>query len=248
MSRLRLIALATGFVALAVSCGVPDTGEFETENGDIPFALDGTTTTSTTSTTLPPTTIDATSTTIEATTSTAVRTAEVTLYFVSGSQIFPVPVQLLPNAGADQVLQKLLAGPDVGEAGAALRSAIPPGADITVAVASGVGTIDLPADIFDGMTAREQRLVFAQLVLTIGSLGGIGPITFTRAGEPYGAIRGDGSFADPAQSVSKDDYAIMLTGQAPPVTTTSTTTTAPPPAVETGSTVVDPGATTTIGG
>lgn len=245
MSRLRLVALATGFLALAVSCGVPDTGEFETENGDIPFALDGTTTTSTTSTTLPPTTIDATSTTIEATTSTAVRTAEVTLYFVSGSQIFPVPVQLLPNATADQVLQKLTTGPDVGEAGFALRTAIPPGADITVTVANGVGTIDLPADIFDDMAAREQRLVFAQLVLTIGSLGGIGPINFTSAGEPYGAIRGDGSFADPGQAVSKDDYAIMLTGLAPPVTTTSTTLV---PAVETESSVVDPGASTTIGG
>jgi hypothetical protein len=245
VSRLRLVALATGFVALAVSCGVPDTGEFEAENGEIPNDLDATTTSSTTSTTLPTTTIDATSTTVEATTSTAVRTAEITLYFVSGSQIFPVPVQLLPNATADQVLQKLIAGPDVGEAGSALRSAIPPGADITVTAASGVGTIDLPADIFDDMAAREQRLVFAQLVLTIGSLGGIGPITFTSGGEPYGAIRGDGSFADPTQAVSKDDYAIMLTGLAPPVTTTSTTLA---PAVETESSVVDPGASTTIGG
>ena len=242
--RLRLICLATGFIALAVGCGVPDTGEFEAENGEIPNDLDVTTTSSTTTTTLPPTTIDATSTTIEATTSTAVRTAEVTLYFVSGSQIFPVPVQLLPNATADQVLQKLIAGPDVGEAGSALRSAIPSGADITVVVASGVGTIDLPADIFDDMSAREQRLVFAQLVLTIGSLGGIGPVTFTSAGEPYGAIRGDGSFADPTEAVSKDDYAIMLTGLAPPVTTTSTTLA---PAVE-SATTVDPSASTTIGG
>jgi hypothetical protein len=247
VSRLRLLALTTGFIALAVSCGVPDSGEFEAENGEIPNDLDATTTSTTTSTTLPTTTIDATSTTIEATTSTAVRTAEVTLYFVSGSQIFPVAVQLLPNATADQVLQKLLAGPDIGEAGFALRTAIPPGAQITVAAANGVGTIDLPTDIFDDMAAREQRLVFAQLVLTIGSLGGIGPITFTSGGEPYGAIRGDGSFADPGQAVSKDDYAIMLTGQAPPVTTTSTSTTLAP-AIETESTAADPGASTTIGG
>ncbi len=244
MSRTRLILLATGFVALAVSCGVPDTGDFETENGDIPFGLDASTSTSTTSTTLPPTTIDATSTTVEATTSTALRIEEVTLYFVSGSQIAPVSVQLVPNANASQVLLKLLAGPDLGDAGFALRSAIPSGADITVEQANGVGTIDLPADIFDDMAAREQRLVFAQLVLTIGSLGGIGPITFTQAGEPYGAIRGDGSFADPGQAVSKDDYAIMLTGQVPPVTTTSSTTTPP---VET-ETSIDPGASTTIGG
>ncbi len=219
-------AAALVLVGLALGCGVPQSGEFEPISRDeIQFDLDATTTTSTTTTsTLPPTTLDETTTTALATTTVA--TEEVLLFFVAGSQLNPVPATLIRSPAPSQVLAKLVEGPPQGDIGAGLRTTIPRGASITVTRASGVGIIDLPADVFDAMPSRDQRLFFAQLVLTIGRLGGIGPVQFTRDGAPMSVIRGDGTTTEPGDAVSYDDYVVLL-GGTPPSTTTSTT--APPP-------------------
>lgn len=212
----RSLVLALGPM-LVTACGVPRTGEFEAVSRDaVQFELDATSTTSTS--TIPPTTIDATSTTALETTTT-ISTEEVLIFFVAGSQLNPVTIPLARPASASQVLAKLLEGPGIlGDVGTGLRSAIPARSDITVTKVSGVGVIDLPLDIFDSMPSRDQRLLYAQLVLTIGRLGGIGPVQFTQGGEPARVVRGDGTITDPGATVTVDDYAILLTGQAPPDT------------------------------
>jgi hypothetical protein len=226
-SRNRAARWAAGItaVALAAGCGVPTTGEFEAVSRDtVQFELDATSTTTTTSTTIPPTTIDATSTTALETTTT-ISTEEVLIVFVAGSQLNPVTIPLARPASPSQVMAKLLEGPGIlGDVGTGLRSAIPVGADIGVVKSSGVGVVDLPRDIFDSMPSRDQRLLYAQLVLTIGRLGGIGPVQFTQGGEPARVVRGDGTITEPGETVTVDDYAILLTGQAPPTTAPTTGT------------------------
>ncbi|MEN9506765.1 MAG: hypothetical protein RI958_2691 [Actinomycetota bacterium] len=215
------LSLTTTFALVSVGlagCGVPTTGEFEAISREaVQFELDATSTTTTS--TIPPTTIDATSTTALETTTT-ISTEDVLIFFVAGSQLNPVTIPLARPASPSQVMAKLLEGPrSLGDVGTGLRSAIPAGADITVSKVSGVGVIDLPPDIFDSMPTRDQRLLYAQLVLTIGRLGGIGPVRFTLGGEPARVVRGDGSVTEPGETVTVDDYAILLTGQAPPETT-----------------------------
>ena len=240
----RVIGITVVVTAVAIGCGVPQTGEFESiGREDIQFDMDATTTT--TSSTVPPTTIDATTSTQLVTTST-ISTEDVLIYFVAGSQINPVTLPLASPASASQVLAKLLEGPPTGEVGSGLRSTIPTGAQITVTKASGVGIIDLPVGIFDTMPSRDQRLFFAQLVLTIGRLGGIGPVQFTLGGAPTRVQRGDGTTTEPGDAVTVDDYAVLLTGSGPiePATAPATA----PATVPTTVPAETPPGTTTTGG
>ncbi|MEX0848471.1 MAG: GerMN domain-containing protein [Ilumatobacteraceae bacterium] len=209
----RVVSITIAVTAATAACGVPQSSEFEPIGREnIQFDMDATTTTS--SSTVPPTTIDATTSTQLVTTST-ISTEDVLIYFVAGSQINPVTLPLARPASASQVMAKLLEGPPTGDIGTGLRSTILPGAQITVTKASGVGIIDLPAGIFDAMPSRDQRLFFAQIVLTIGRLGGIGPVQFTLAGVPTRVQRGDGTTTEPGDAVTVDDYAVLLTGSTP---------------------------------
>lgn len=232
----RLVALSATFtIGVAVAaCGVTQSSEFEQITGDdIQFDLDQTTTTSTT--TIPPTTVDATtSTTLALTTTTEIPVELVRIFFVAGSQLNSVSVPITSPVSPSQVLAALVAGPQPG-IGIGLRTTIPvrEGREITVVKERGTAIIDLPTGIFDVVVGRDQRLFFAQLVLTIGQLGGIGPVQFTLAGEPISVPSGDGS---QAETVTVDDYQSLLVG-APASTTTTTvdTTTTPPADTVTGS-------------
>ncbi len=219
----KRIAILTVLPIVVIACGLPQSSEFEQMSGDVQFGLDETTTTSTS--TIPPTTIDATSTTLDQTTTTEIPTELVRLYFVAGSQLNPVSKALSTPVLPVQALAALLEGPQ-SDIGVGLRTTIPAKAAITVTKERGTAIIDLPAGIFDTMPTRDQVLFFAQLVLTIGQLSGIGPVLFTLDGQPTRAPRGvDGSTADPGEPVTVDDYVNLLAG-AP--ATTSTTTTATP--------------------
>jgi hypothetical protein len=222
----RLVALAA-LPVVTIACGLSQSSDFEPMGGDVQFGLDETTTPSTS--TIPPTTVDATSTTIAQTTTTEIPTELVQLYFVAGSQLNPVSQPLSSPVVPQRALSALQQGPP-NDIGLGLRTTIPADAAITVVKERGTAIIDLPAGIFDTMPIRDQKLFFAQLVLTIGQLSGIGPVLFTLDGEPTGAPRSvDGSTAAPGEPVTVDDYVNLLAG-APQTTTTST---APPPVVET---------------
>lgn len=241
----RSLSTAASLVVLAIAltaCGLAESSGFEQISGDdIQFNLDETTTTSTS--TVPPTTVDATSTTLAQTTTTEIPTELVQLYFVAGSQLNSVSVPITSPVSPAQVLAALVDGPQ-GDISIGLRTTIPErlGQEISVRKERGTAIIDLPPGIFDAVPSRDQGLFFAQLVLTIGRLGGIGPVQFTLAGEPISAQSGDGSQAD---TVTIDDYQNLLVGapSGTTTTTTTTTTTAPPPVPAT-----EPAPGTTIGG
>jgi hypothetical protein len=236
MRGTKRILVLTALPIVVVACGLPQSSEFEQISGDeVQFGLDQTTTTSTS--TIPPTTIDATSTTIAQTTTTEIPTELVELYFVAGSQLNPVSQPLSSPVVPQRALSALQEGPP-SDIGLGLRTTVPADADITVVRERGTAVIDLPADIFDTMPLRDQRLFFAQLVLTIGQLSGIGPVVFTLDGEPARAIRGtDGSTGEPGEAVTVDDYLGLLAGAPQTTTSTTTTTVAPQPEVAPGTSV-----------
>jgi hypothetical protein len=235
----RLIVMTLALIAVTVACAVPSSGNFEAiHHADIPYDLANTSTSSTfapttavpattsapVTTAAPATTVVAPSTT-EAPTSTSVSTELVDLYFAAGSQLNTASVVLSRPASATQVLAALVAGPrELGDAGKGLRAIIPSDAQLTVDLRGGVATVDLPVDIFDGMSSPDQRLMFGQIVLTLTSgVPRTGQVAFTLDGEPLRVFLGSGDITEPGAAVSYDQYTALLEGgSTPPPVTTST--------------------------
>jgi hypothetical protein len=252
---MRRLLVLTGVMILAIAaCGVPDRSDFEAINSkDIPFHLADPSTTTTT-TTLAPSTVApsttaavSTSTTTIPPTSSTLATEGVDLYFAAGSQLTPVLVQLAPRAQAPQVLAALSDGPLPGDVGGrGLRAVMRRGARLTVEVRGGVANVDLPADVFDGLSPSDQRLVFGQIVLTLSNRPGIGQVSFTQAGVPIRAYLGNGQLSEPGGAVAADSYTQLLAGGTapPPVTTTTTTTIVESTSTTATSIPGEPGSTT----
>ncbi|MEZ5251129.1 MAG: hypothetical protein R2713_18495 [Ilumatobacteraceae bacterium] len=108
------------------------------------------------------------------------------------------------------------------------------GRDITVTKERGTAIIDLPAGIFDVVVGRDQRLFFAQLVLTIGRLRRHRPGAVHPGRRTDQRASGDGS---QAETVTVDDYQSLLVGAPASTTTTTVETTTPPADTVTGSSI-----------
>lgn len=236
--RRRLIVLSgvALFAIGAAACGLPTDDDFvEIDAADDGFGLSQT---STTSTTLPPTTtIDATTSTTIAITTTSIATEQVDIYFPTGRQLNRIQVPLPVDPALSQVMAAILKGPPEGDLGIGLRAILPSNAEIAVDKVDGVAVVDFPVGLFDEMEPRDQRLVFGQIVLTLSRQRGVGPVMFTQAGQPMQVYLGDGSLTNADESVSAEDYTVLLSGSAQPIETTTTT----PPTV---APTIDPAAST----
>lgn len=203
--RNHILGLLVALVAFG--CGVPTTSSSRPID---PAAIPG----QFTATTAAPTTTTSSSTTVveppPSTTTTTLPVEEVQLFFVSGSRLVPIGRLLLSPASAPQVLAALSEGiPDIDEA-AGLRSALPSGLVIDVAVERGVATVDLDPAFTLIVTGPEQRLAVAQIVLTLTRRAGIGQIVFSRDSEPIAVPRGRGDLTQPGELVACDDYDNLL--------------------------------------
>lgn len=169
--RRRITGLAILLIVVPVACSVVDEGKVE--HIDPPFGLDDT---------LPSSTSSTSTTVLETTTTgaippTTLPTESVTLYFVTNGQLAPL-LQPLPTP---VTLQTIIAALQLGPAGDGLRTVVPSEVDIRVTTdGSGVATINLPPDFFELVPLPSQRLVIAQLVLTITSSRGIGQVVFNQ--------------------------------------------------------------------
>ena len=238
----RLVALTGGLLALVLfvgACGVSGSGRMERiDPNDVSFGLADTSTTSTTTTTtLPPSTtlpfeISTTTTQPIAATTTIVAQEAVDFFFATGKRLIKVQLLMPTGATALQLVTKLVRDvpTDLG-----VRPLIPPSTLVTVDVVDGVATVDLPATIFDGLSAADQRLLFGQVVLTIlGSAVGVGQVKFSVGGEEILAILGDGSRGEPGELLTSADYQNLTDQVDPPDVTT--TTVAPETTVSSGET------------
>lgn len=230
---------------LLSACGVPtgDASFEEIPTEEIPFDLDATSTSTSTSTTS--TTIPLVPVTTNFDTTTTVPVEEVFIYFLSRSRLRPVPYALPRGFGPDELLVRLELGPQ-GDAGVGLDSLIEPGLINSTEIADAQITVDLDPDVFSRITAADQREAIAQIVLTLSNLRGVGPVRFTIGGEPTRVTKGNGLLSGDGETVSADDYRVLLaTGSGGSGTTT--TTTVPPPPDTPPPTTVDPTATTPPG-
>ena len=84
-------------------------------------------------------------------------------------------------------------------------------------------TVDLDPTIFDRIPSTQQTEAIGQIVLTmLGSLRGIGQVTFTLGGEAVAVKQGNGQLSDVGEPLSYDAFANLL---AAPRTSADTTTT-----------------------
>jgi hypothetical protein len=167
-------------------------------------------------------------------TTTTIRLEPVEIYFLSRGRLQPVVIELPPGFSPDQVADVLEAGPPDG---VALDSLIEDGLIVSAVESKGVLTVDLDATTFDRIPSTQQTEAIGQIVLTmIRSVGGIGQVTFTLAGEPIPVKKGNSLSSEVGEALSFDDYAVLLVRR--PVTdTTVTTVPATPPPTDTSTTV-----------
>ncbi len=220
--RGRVALLGVALAGIAVACSVVDDGKVE--RIDPPLGLDDTVP-STTEQITTTTELATTTSGLEAPTTLGVETEPVTLYFVATGKLTPVQQDLASPVTLQQIISALQKGPPDSDVGIGLTTIVPDVPDlIRVTTANGVANVTLPIDFFELVpVAIDQRLVIAQLVLTLTSSRGIGQVTFNlRVPLPLGQER------PPGQQLTFSDY-VSMTDSNPPGpditagTTTSTT-------------------------
>ncbi|MFM7251928.1 MAG: GerMN domain-containing protein [Ilumatobacteraceae bacterium] len=181
----RAACAGTLLVLALASCSVVD--DRSVEPIDPPFGLDDTIAVSTsdpadTTGTTDPSGSGASTSVVPATTEPPVQTEQVRLYFIASGRLTYVAAPLPSPVVLAQLVAALQAGPPAGDLGTGLRSAIPALLEINVTTdGSGIAEVQLPDGFFDAMTVGDQRLVVAQLVLTLTDSRGIGQVTFDEA-------------------------------------------------------------------
>jgi hypothetical protein len=221
----RRFSAALLVVALALGgCGLGSDDSFEAIPPDeILFGLDQTTTTTTTTTTTIPT---EPTVTVEPTAPVTlpIQTEPVEVYFVIGlQQLQRQTIQFSSPVEPLQVLARLEEGPSP-ELGVGLRTAVRQNLTVDFDNDRGVATVELRGSVLDRMRPVDQRLAIAQLVLTVGSLRGVGQVRFTIDGEPAEiGIPPDYTLSEPGEPLAYDDFAgLLATGTQTDVTTTTT--------------------------
>lgn len=224
--RVFMVVAIAGLVAVAAgSCGVPRESDFQPFGPDQPFGVSTTTTSSsTTTTTSVPTTVievdetvtTATGTSTSSTSSTLVATEPVQLYFVVDTALTDVSRELARPASLRQVVAALEEGPPTGTPGAGLQSLIVSDLITNVVESDGQARVDLHTEVLSDIDTTDQRLVIAQLVLTLGVRPGVGQVSFSSDGDPLAVpvpSRGN-LLSEPGEPLSRDDFAPLLTSSA----------------------------------
>lgn len=201
------VAIAVSALALT-ACAVPDRGAVQAvDPGQIPYELNATSTSTTSSTTTLPTDPTDSSTMAPETT---IPVESVNLFYVAGLQVVPIARLLLSPATAAQVLAALAEGVPPGDPAAGLRTALPADFVAAVVVERGVARVDLPPTFVTDVPGAEQRLAIAQIVLSLTRRAGIGQVVFTSGGQLQSVPRGRGDLTDPGGAVTCEDYASLL--------------------------------------
>jgi len=214
--RLRVLVIIASLATVQMACSVVEEGKVD--QIDPPFGLDDTL--PTTSTIVTTTTMAATTTSgLETTTTPPVQSEQVRLYFVASRQLTSVTAQLPSPVTLPQIVAALQAGPPEGELGTGLRSTVPPLAEIDIIEdRSGVAQVELPEGFFDTISPGDQRLVIAQLVLTLTDSRGIGQVVFNQA-----VPKPSGEIIPAGQPLAYRDYLSLLSSTTTPTTTSMVT-------------------------
>jgi len=198
----RLISSCMLF--LLPACAVPNSGAFEpTANDDIPFGLnDAQTTIPESMTTTPTQNPDPPGTQYE----------QVDLYFIRGAAVIKVQRSVKSPVDATSTLASLTEGLLDDPQLAALRTAIPSSLQANVDVDRGVATVNATRAFLNSLSAVDQRLAIAQIVLTLTSRPGIGQVVFSVDQQTIVVPRGRGDLSSAGDPVTFDDYKNLIVG------------------------------------
>jgi spore germination protein GerM len=95
---------------------------------------------------------------------------------------------------------------------AALRTAIPSSLQANVDVDRGVATVNATRAFLNSLSAVDQRLAIAQIVLTLTSRPGIGQVVFSVDQQTIVVPRGRGDLSSAGDPVTFDDYKNLIVG------------------------------------
>ena len=202
MRRRFLIALCSTLILTA--CSVPKSGPFETiSNDDIPFGLNAAQTTAPQS---------ATETTVANLDPPGTEYEQVDLYFIRNAAVTRAQRSVISPVDANGALAALTEGLVEDSTTVGLRSAIPASLEASVDVDRGVATVNATRAFLNSLSAVDQRLAIAQIVLTLTSRPGIGQVVFFVDGKAIVVPRGRGDLSSAGEPVTFDDYTNIIVG------------------------------------
>ena len=202
MRRRFLIALCSTLILTA--CSVPKNGPFETiSNDDIPFGLNAAQTTAPQS---------ATETTVANLDPPGTEYEQVDLYFIRNAAVTRAQRSVISPVDANGALAALTEGLVEDSTTVGLRSAIPASLEARVDVDRGVATVNATRAFLNSLSAVDQRLAIAQIVLTLTSRPGIGQVVFFVDGKAIAVPKGRGDLSGIGDPVTFDDYTNIIVG------------------------------------
>jgi hypothetical protein len=147
---------------------------------------------------------------------TTVATEPLRLYFVEGSQLVPIEVDVPEDISVRSRLALLEDGPPATDAEAGVRTALVPGLITGMAIrGSRDATVDLDGEVFADVADADQRLMIGQIVLTLVDQPGIDRVGFTRDGEPLAVPLRNLALSQPGEAVDRGDYESLLVATPP---------------------------------
>ena len=202
MRRRFPIALCSTLILAA--CSVPKSGPFETiSNDDIPFGLNAAQTTAPQS---------ATETTVANLDPPGTEYEQVDLYFIRNAAVTRAQRSVISPVDANGALAALTEGLVEDSTTVGLRSAIPASLEARVDVDRGVATVNATRAFLNSLSAVDQRLAIAQIVLTLTSRPGIGQVVFFVDGKAIAVPKGRGDLSGIGDPVTFDDYTNIIVG------------------------------------
>lgn len=202
MRRRFPIALCSTLILAA--CSVPKSGTYETiSSDDIPFGLNAE------QTTIPQT---ATETTVANLDPPGTEYEQVDLYFIRNATVTKVQRLVKSPVDANGTLTALTEGLINNVNNEGLRSAIPASLEARVDVDRGVATVNATRAFLNSLSAVDQRLAIAQIVLTLTSRPGIGQVVFFVDGKAIAVPKGRGDLSGVGDPVTFDDYTNIIVG------------------------------------
>jgi len=202
MRRRFLIALCSTLILTA--CSVPKSGPFETiSNDDIPFGLNAAQTTAPQS---------ATETTVANLDPPGTEYEQLDLYFIRNAAVTRAQRSVISPVDANGALAALTEGLVEDSTTVGLRSAIPASLEARVDVDRGVATVNATRAFLNSLSAVDQRLAIAQIVLTLTSRPGIGQVVFFVDGKAIAVPKGRGDLSGIGDPVTFDDYTNIIVG------------------------------------
>ena len=133
-----------------------------------------------------------------------------TAYYVEGSELIPLTVDVPAGSRLRRQLQTLEDGLTSAELATGVRTAVTPGLIDRVLIGVSQVTVDLEDSQFDAMEPSEQLLLVAQIVLTLTGDPGYTAVAFESDGHPRRVPRPNNIVLEPGEPVTRADYESML--------------------------------------